>query len=119
MSYIDSKHIAYFSAGRLPVLAPGTDPSLPTLGNGAYNWRGFLSQDQHPHEVDSEERHVPELEQQAGARNGGRPSKTIRYGPVQRVQLYTGFKAGMTEADVASIMNQPPPRTCARSRSGR
>jgi hypothetical protein len=34
MAYIDGKHIAYFSAGRLPILAPGTDPSLPTLGTG-------------------------------------------------------------------------------------
>ena len=34
MAYVDSKHIAYFSTGRLPILAPGTDPSLPTLGNG-------------------------------------------------------------------------------------
>ncbi len=43
MAYLDSKHIAYFSTGRLPVLAPGTDPSLPTLGTGEYDWQGFLT----------------------------------------------------------------------------
>ena len=68
--YVDSRHIAYFSAGRLPILAPGTDPSLPTLGTGQYDWRGFLSQEQHPHEVAPQGRRVRELEQQAGARMG-------------------------------------------------
>src|SRR4029077_13486458 len=40
--YVDNEHIAYLSAGRLPVLAAGTDPSLPTLGTGQYDWKGFL-----------------------------------------------------------------------------
>ena len=40
--YIDSRQIAYFSSGRLPIMAPGTDPSLPALGTGQYDWRGWL-----------------------------------------------------------------------------
>jgi acyl-homoserine lactone acylase PvdQ len=103
--YVDSKHIAYFSAGRLPVLARGTDPSLPTLGTGQYNWRGFLSQEQHPHEV------APRSDiflnwNNKPAPEWGAASDNFSYGPVQRVQMYTGFKRGMTEADVASIMNR-------------
>ncbi|HXO08964.1 MAG TPA: penicillin acylase family protein, partial [Solirubrobacteraceae bacterium] len=43
--YIDSKHIAYFSSGKLPIMAPGTNPSLPTLGTGKYDWRGWLPLD--------------------------------------------------------------------------
>jgi len=103
--YLDSKHIAYFSAGRLPILAPGTDPSLPTLGNGEYNWRGFLSQEQHPHEV-SPRNEVLVNWNNKPAPEWGAASENYSYGPVQRVQLYTGFKAGMDEADVASIMNR-------------
>src|SRR5207302_6759457 len=38
--YIDNRQIGYFSSGRLPIRAPGVDPSLPTLGTGAYEWRG-------------------------------------------------------------------------------
>ena len=42
--YIDSKNIAMFSTGRLPIRARGVDPSLPTLGTGRYDWRGFLGE---------------------------------------------------------------------------
>jgi len=103
--YVDSTHIAYFSAGRLPILAPGTDPSLPTFGTGQYDWRGFISEEQHPHEV------APRSDTFLNWNNKPAPefgaaSDNYSYGAVQRVQLYTGFKAGMTEADVASIMNR-------------
>ena len=67
MAYLDSKNIAFFSTGRLPILAPGTDPSLPTFGTGEYDWQGFLSLEQHPHEVGPGEQPAAELEQQAGA----------------------------------------------------
>ncbi len=30
--YVDHEDIGFFSAGRLPIRAPGTNPSLPTLG---------------------------------------------------------------------------------------
>ena len=103
--YIDSKHIAYFSAGRLPVLAPGTDPSLPTLGTGQYDWRGFLSLNQHPHEVDPRSDVFVNWNNKP-APGWGAASDNYSFGPVQRVQLYTGFRPGMTEADVASIMNR-------------
>jgi acyl-homoserine lactone acylase PvdQ len=105
MPYVDSSHIAYFSTGRLPVLAPGTDPSLPTFGTGEFDWRGFLSQEQHPHEVGPasdtflnwNNKPAPEF---------GAASDNYDYGPVHRVQMYTGFKSGMTEADDVSIMNR-------------
>jgi acyl-homoserine lactone acylase PvdQ len=103
--YVDSRHIAYFSAGRLPILAPGTDPSLPTLGTGQYDWKGFLSQEQHPHEV------APRSDvflnwNNKPAPEWGAASDNFSYGSVQRVQMYTGFKPFMHEADVASIMNR-------------
>ena len=103
--YVDSKHIAYFSAGRLPILAPGTDPSLPTLGTGPYDWRGFLSLEQHPHEVDPRSDVFVNWNNKP-APEWGAASDNYSFGPVQRVQLYTGFRPGMTEADVASIMNR-------------
>jgi acyl-homoserine lactone acylase PvdQ len=105
MPYVDSSHIAYFSTGRLPILAPGTDPSLPTFGTGEFDWRGFLSQEQHPHEV------APKSDlflnwNNKPAPEWGAASDNYNYGAVHRVQLYTGFKSGMTEADDASIMNR-------------
>jgi len=105
LPYVDSTHIAYFSSGLLPVLAPGTDPSLPTFGTGQYDWRGFLSQEQHPHEI------APKSDtflnwNNKPAPGWGAASDEYSYGPVHRVQLYKGFKSGMTEADVVSIMNR-------------
>jgi len=49
--YANSSEIAHYSAGRLPIRAEGVDPSLPTLGTGKYDWRGYISIGQHPHVV--------------------------------------------------------------------
>ena len=52
--YVDHRDIAFFTAGRLPIRAPGTNPSLPTLGTGAYDWRGFLKpRDKHPQAINA------------------------------------------------------------------
>jgi acyl-homoserine lactone acylase PvdQ len=104
MAYLDSRSTAYFSTGRLPILAPGTDPSLPTLGTGEFDWQGFLSLAQHPHEVVPEKNILLSWNNKP-APQWGAASGTFSYGPVQRVQLYTGFHAGMTESDDVSIMN--------------
>jgi acyl-homoserine lactone acylase PvdQ len=105
MPYVNSSEIAYFSTGRLPILAPGTNPSLPTFGTGEYDWRGFLSLEQHPHAV------VPKSDvllnwNNKPAPEWGAASDNYSEGPVHRVQLYTGFTKGMHEAAVASIMNR-------------
>jgi acyl-homoserine lactone acylase PvdQ len=104
MAYLDNKEIAYFSTGRLPVLAQGTDPSLPTLGTGQYDWKGFLSLAQHPHEV------APANDQFLSWNNKPAPewgaaSDTYSWGAVHRVQLFTGFTSKMTEAKDAGVMN--------------
>jgi acyl-homoserine lactone acylase PvdQ len=109
MAYLDSKHIAYFSTGRLPVLAAGTDPSLPTLGTGEYDWQGFLTQEQHPHEVDpvggNPANEVFTNWNNKPAPGWGAASDNYGYGAVHRVQLFTGFGTGMTEASTVTIMN--------------
>jgi acyl-homoserine lactone acylase PvdQ len=105
MAYLDNQHIAFFSTGRLPVLAAGTDPSLPTVGTGAYDWQGFLTQEQHPHEVDPAGGTLLNWNNKP-APEWGAASDQYSYGPVQRVQMYTGFKKPMNEASDVSIMNR-------------
>jgi acyl-homoserine lactone acylase PvdQ len=106
MAYIDDNNIAYFSTGRLPITAPGTDPSLPTLGNGEYNWRGFLSQEQHPHDVNPASEIFTNWNNKP-APEWGAASDNFSYGPVHRVQLFTGFKKrGLNEDKVVRIMNK-------------
>jgi acyl-homoserine lactone acylase PvdQ len=104
MGYLDSKNIAYFSTGRLPVLAEGTDASLPTLGTGQYDWKGFLSLAQHPHEVGPANDQFLSWNNKP-APEWGAASDTYSFGPVHRVQLFTGFTKKMTEARDAGVMN--------------
>jgi acyl-homoserine lactone acylase PvdQ len=49
--YVDDKDIAYYSAAKLPLRAPGTDLDLPRWGAAAYDWRGFAPFAAHPHVV--------------------------------------------------------------------
>ena len=61
--YADSKHIAMYSSGRLPLRNPNVNPGLPTNGNGSYEWRGWLAPNAHVHVVDvrcREERRQPQ-----------------------------------------------------------
>jgi acyl-homoserine lactone acylase PvdQ len=105
MAYADNEHVAFFSTGRLPITAEGTDPSLPTLGTGPYDWKGFLSLEQHPHEIDPASGHITNWNNKP-APEWGAASDVWYFGPIHRVQLYKGFKAGMTEADDVAIMNK-------------
>jgi acyl-homoserine lactone acylase PvdQ len=103
--YIDSQHVAYFSSGRLPIMAKGTDSSLPALGTGKYDWRGWLSLNAHPHAVVPRSDHLTNWNNKP-APGWGAASNNYYYGPVHRVQMYRGFKRGMHENDDVSIMNR-------------
>jgi acyl-homoserine lactone acylase PvdQ len=103
--YIDHKQIAYFSSGRLPIMAPGTDASLPALGTGKYDWRGWLSLNRHPHQVAPRSDILTNWNNKP-APGWGAASDNYAYGSVHRVQLYRGFTAGMHENNDVSIMNR-------------
>src|SRR5439155_1490312 len=83
--YADSKDIAMFSSGRLPVRAPGTDPSLPTDGTGAYDWRGFLTPAQHAQAIDPPSGVILNWNNKPAAGVGAAESNW-GYGSVQRGQ---------------------------------
>ena len=103
--YIDSHQIAYFSSGKLPIMAPGTDPSLPALGTGRYDWRGWLSLNAHPHMIAPRSDVLTNWNNKP-APGWGAASDNYGYGSVHRVQLYRGFTTGMHENDDVSIMNR-------------
>jgi acyl-homoserine lactone acylase PvdQ len=50
--YVDAKHIAMFSSGRVPLRSSGVDDGLPTIGDGNHEWRGFVAAKDHPQAVD-------------------------------------------------------------------
>jgi acyl-homoserine lactone acylase PvdQ len=49
--YADNRDTGYFVSGRDPVRNPAEDPTLPTWGTGKTEWNGYLTKNQHPHEV--------------------------------------------------------------------
>ena len=49
--YVDKRDVAYITAGWYPRRAKGTDPSLPAWGTGEWDWRGRLSYEQLPKQV--------------------------------------------------------------------
>jgi acyl-homoserine lactone acylase PvdQ len=57
--YMDYKHTALYTAGLLPKRAKGVDPSLPTVGTGEYEWRGFVSPEKHIQGIDPQHTPVP------------------------------------------------------------
>ena len=53
--YIDSKVIAAYTSGLLPIRHPAVDPGLPTKGTGKYEWNGFLKSAGHPQGIGAED----------------------------------------------------------------
>ncbi|MDX6479480.1 MAG: hypothetical protein QOG29_2067, partial [Gaiellaceae bacterium] len=106
--YADNRDIAMFSSGRLPVRAPGTDPSLPTVGTGAFEWRGFLTAAQHAQGVNPASGAIVNWNNKPAA-DVGSADENWAYGSVQRVQLLNAGVAARqkhTVASVASLMNK-------------
>ncbi len=87
--YVDSKHIAYASAGRLPIRAPGVDPGLPTIGTGEYEWRGFLAPNAHPQAIDPPGGAIVNWNNKP-APGFAASDENWAYGSVQRVELLRG-----------------------------
>ncbi|HEX4681044.1 MAG TPA: penicillin acylase family protein [Gaiellaceae bacterium] len=105
--YVDSKHIAYVSSGRLPIRAAGVDPGFPTVGTGAYDWTGFLAPAAHPQAID------PPSGQLVNWNNKPAPGfaaadDNFAYGTIHRSLLLSGgLKAGKnTVVDVVNTMNK-------------
>ncbi len=105
--YADDRDIALFSSGRLPVRAPGTDPALPTAGTGEYDWKGYLTPQQHAQGVNPPSGVILNWNNKP-AQNVGAADSTFSFGPVQRVDLLASGIAKLkkhTLPSVVSVMN--------------
>ena len=106
--YADSKHIAVYSSGRLPLRAPGVNPGLPTNGNGSDEWRGWLAPLAHPHAIDPPSGQILNWNNKP-ATGFAAADDDFSYGSVHRVQLLNeelGRQGGkLTPAAVVRAMN--------------
>jgi acyl-homoserine lactone acylase PvdQ len=107
VAYADNKHIATYSAGRLPLRNPHVDPRLPTKGTGEFEWTGFLSASRHPFQADPKSGLLVNWNNRP-APNWGAADDNWSYGSTHRVQLLLAGLAKHkrhTLATVTSAMN--------------
>ncbi|MGA9635986.1 MAG: penicillin acylase family protein, partial [Solirubrobacterales bacterium] len=85
--YIDSKHIAEYTSGRLPIRNPKVDPGLPTKGTGKFEWRGFLPAMAHPHGKDNKRGYMTNWNNGVARGFGAADDEWGRNGSVGRINL--------------------------------
>ena len=100
--YADDRDIAVFSSGRLPLRALGTDGALPTVGNGDYEWRGYLSFAAHAKAVNPPSGVILNWNDKPAA-NVGAADSNFSYGSVQRVELLQRAIAAQRKHTLASV----------------
>ena len=100
--YADDRDIAFFSSGRLPVRAAGTDPALPTVGTGEYDWRGFLSFAGHARGISPPSGLILNWNNKPAA-NVGSADSNFSHGSVHRVELLRAALAGRRTHTLASV----------------
>jgi acyl-homoserine lactone acylase PvdQ len=102
--YVSRTTTSFFSSGRLPIRARGLDRRLPTLGTGAFEWRGFLSEVAHPHDVGGP--HSLLLNWNNKAAPGWMHGDDAHYGSVQHVELFGPWPKHPHINDVVGVMNK-------------
>jgi acyl-homoserine lactone acylase PvdQ len=106
--YADERDIAMFSSGRLPVRAPGTDPALPTVGTGDYDWRGFIPFSAHAQGINPPSGAILNWNNRPGA-NVGAADGNFAYGSVHRndlLRIGVAARKKHSLATVAGVMNK-------------
>jgi acyl-homoserine lactone acylase PvdQ len=103
--YVDHRDIAFFSTGRLPIRAPSTNPSLPTIGTGRYDWRGFLKGRDHPQAINPKSGLILNWNNKPAA-GFGAADNNWSYQSVHRNDLFKGFKRRSRLHEVLSVVNR-------------
>jgi acyl-homoserine lactone acylase PvdQ len=103
-AYASRKATAYFSSGLLPRRPRGLDRRLPTSGNGNYEWTGFLSQNQHPHQKSGPGGLLLNWNNRSAP--GFMHGDDEPYGSVQHVELFDQWPRRARITDNVGIMNR-------------
>jgi acyl-homoserine lactone acylase PvdQ len=100
--YADDRDIAMFSSGRLPIRSPETDPALPTVGNGDYDWRGFVPFAGHARGINPPSGTILNWNNRPAA-NVGASDSNFAYGPVHRNDLLRTAVAGRKKHSLVTL----------------
>ncbi len=107
--YVDTRDIATFTSGALPIRAKGVDPDLPRWGDRKWDWTGFLPAAQHPQAVNPPVGYLVSWNNKPSVGTYSADNEW-GWGPVQRVlalrdRLQASIKKGkVTRADVTADM---------------
>jgi acyl-homoserine lactone acylase PvdQ len=103
-AYASRRKTAYFTSGLLPRRPRGLDRRLPTLGTGEYEWRGFLSEREHPHDVRGPEGLLLNWNNRSAP--GFMHGDDEPYGSAHRVELFDKWPRSIRLTDVVGVMNR-------------
>lgn len=84
--YVDQRDIGYQHSCKCPERAPGVDPYLPTLGDGTFDWRGYLPLAGQPHDVNPAKGYLTSWNNKQAPLFGAN-DREFSYGPVYRSQM--------------------------------
>jgi acyl-homoserine lactone acylase PvdQ len=107
--YVDTRDIASFSSGALPIRAKGVDPDLPRWGDAKWDWTGFLAADKHPQSIDPPQGYLVSWNNKPSAGTYSADDEW-GWGPVQRVLALRDrvtasiAKGKLTRADLTADM---------------
>jgi acyl-homoserine lactone acylase PvdQ len=103
-AYVSRRATAYFSSGYLPKRPRGLDRRLPTLGTGQYEWKGFLNENKHPHDIGGPQGLLLNWNNRSAP--GFMHGDDEPYGSVQRVEMFNRWPARARITDNVGIMNR-------------
>jgi acyl-homoserine lactone acylase PvdQ len=109
--YIDAKHVAIYTSGRLPIRDPRVDPGLPTKGTGQFEWRGLLKPMAHIHGQNNKQGFLTNWNNGAARGFGAADNDWNGTGSVGRINLLNfnlkrlQKKGRWSPATIASAMN--------------
>jgi len=101
--YADSRSIAQFTSGRLPVRPATVDPGLPTKGTGEYEWQGFLPASAHAQAIDPASGVILNWNNKPARGYAGSDDEWT-WGPVQRVDMLWGGIQRRQKHTLASVV---------------
>ena len=104
-AYSSRQHVAAFSSGRIPRAEKGLNELLPRIGTGRYDWKGFLNEEEHPHQADPPGGLLLNWNNKPAP--GWEPGDDVHtYGSVQRVEMFDTIPAKAKLEDVVGTMNR-------------
>jgi len=103
-AWVGRRKTAYFSSGYLPKRPAGLDRRLPTLGNGQYEWAGFLTEKKHPHDAGGPQGLLLNWNNRSAP--GFMHGDDEPYGSVQRVEMFNKWPDQVEITDNVGIMNR-------------